>query len=167
MVLCFLNVRLVRSQVERISIVNMFLRLNSNNMTLNPQELRNAEFEGEFMLISSELAELDFWEENKLFGIADRRRMRDVSFVSTLLVFLKKGIEEDIGNSNLNQIYDLYNDDYPNRESDKDKFIVILNVINSIIDGNNNERIKILKRQVHFYTLFTVVFDILNTAKKV
>ena len=155
------SVRLVRSKVERISIVNMFLRLNSNNMTLNPQELRNAEFEGEFMLLSSELTELDFWEENNLFGIADRRRMRDVSFVSTLLVFLKKGIEEDIGNSNLNQIYDLYNDDYPNKENDKDKFKEILNVINSIIDGNK-ERIKILKRQVHFYTLFTVVFDLLN-----
>lgn len=156
------SIRLVRSQVERTSIVNMFLRLNSNNMTLNPQELRNAEFEGEFMLLSSKLAELDFWEENKLFGISDRRRMRDVSFVSTLLVFLKKGIEEDIGNSNLNQIYDLYNDDYPDKEIDEDKFKSILVVINSIIE-NNEERIKILKRQVHFYTLFTVIFDLLNS----
>ncbi|WP_366183724.1 DUF262 domain-containing protein [Flavobacterium ovatum] len=156
------SVRLVRNQVQRTAIVNMFLRLNSNNMTLNPQELRNAEFEGEFMLLSSELAELDFWEDNKLFGIADRRRMRDVSFVSTLLVFLKKGIEEDIGNSNLNQIYDLYNDDYTDKQTDIDKFKVILDEINTIIDGNT-ERIKILKRQVHFYTLFTVVFDILNS----
>jgi hypothetical protein len=156
------SIRLVRNQVERISIVNMFLRLNSNNMTLNPQELRNAEFEGEFMLLSSKLSELDFWEENKLFGIADRRRMRDVSFVSTLLVFLKKGIEEDIGNNNLNQIYDLYNDDYQDQETDETKFKEILSVINNIID-NNKERIKILKRQVHFYSLFTVVFDILNS----
>ncbi|WP_417371284.1 DUF262 domain-containing protein [Gelidibacter japonicus] len=156
------SIRLVRNQVERNSIVNMFLRLNSNNMTLNPQELRNAEFEGDFILLSSKLAELDFWEENKLFGIADRRRMRDVSFVSTLLVFLKKGIEEDIGNNNLNQIYDLYNDDYEEKEADEIKFKEILSVINNIID-NNNERIKILKRQVHFYRLFTVVFDILNS----
>jgi len=156
------SIRLVRSQVERISIVNMFLRLNSNNMTLNPQELRNAEFEGEFMLLSSKLTELDFWEENKIFGIADRRRMRDISFVSTLLVFLKKGIEEDIGNSNLNQIYDLYNDEYPDKENDEIKFKAILNVINSVIDGNV-VRIKILKRQVHFYTLFTMIFDLLNS----
>ncbi len=155
------SIRLVRNQVERVSIVNMFLRLNSNNMTLNPQELRNAEFEGEFMLLSSKLAELEFWEKNKLFGVADRRRMRDVSFVSTLLVFLKKGIEEDISNNNLNQIYDLYNNDYQEKEADETKFKEILSVIDNIID-NNNERIKILKRQVHFYTLFTVVFDILN-----
>ncbi|TCK69209.1 uncharacterized protein DUF262 [Winogradskyella wandonensis] len=158
------SIRLVRNQVERVSIVNMFLRLNSNNMTLNPQELRNAEFEGEFMLLSSKLAELDFWEDNNIFGVADRRRMRDISFVSTLLVFLKKGIEEDIGNTNLNQIYDLYNDDYPDKDKDENKFKEILSEINKVIE-NNKERIKILKRQVHFYTLFTVIFDILNNQK--
>jgi hypothetical protein len=130
------SIRVVRNQVERLSIVNMFLRLNSNNMTLNPQELRNAEFEGEFMNIASELSELEFWDDNKLFGIADRRRMRDISFISTLLVFLKKGIDEDIANDNLNQIYDLYNDDYPEKESDITKFKLIIFEINKIIQGN-------------------------------
>ncbi|AZQ44430.1 DUF262 domain-containing protein [Nonlabens ponticola] len=155
------SIRLVRNQVERVSIVNMFLRLNSNNMTLNPQELRNAEFEGEFMSLASKLSELNFWDENKIFGVADRRRMRDISFVSTLLVFMKKGIGEDIGNANLNQIYDLYNDEYPDKEKDKSKFTSIIDEIHKIIDSNT-ERIKILKRQVHFYTLFTVLFDLLN-----
>lgn len=156
------SIRLVRSNVERLSIVNMFLRLNSNNMTLNPQELRNAEFEGEFMLLSSKISELDFWDRNKIFSLSDRRRMRDVSFVSTLLVFLKKGIEEDISNKNLNQIYDLYNNDYPDKDKDKHKFNEIIDEIDRIID-NNEERIKILKRQVHFYSLFTVIFDLLNS----
>jgi len=106
------SVRVVRNNVNREDIVNMFLRLNSNNMTLNPQELRNAEFEGEFMKVTSDLAELPFWVDNSLFGIADRRRMRDISFVSTLLVFIKLGIQEDISNTNINRIYDLYNDEY-------------------------------------------------------
>lgn len=155
------SIRLVRSQVERISIVNMFLRLNSNNMTLNPQELRNAEFEGEFMNLASELSEIDFWDENKIFGVADRRRMRDISFISTLLVFMKKGIDEDIANANLNQVYDLYNDEYPDKEKDRSKFTSIVDEIDKVIDSNS-ERIKILKRQVHFYSLFTVSFDLLN-----
>ena len=88
--------------------------------------------------------------------------MRDISFVSTLLVFLKKGIEEDIGNSNLNQIYDLYNDEYPDKEDDKTRFTSITDEIDSIIDSND-ERIKILRRQVHFYSLFTVIYDITNS----
>ncbi|MCR5863433.1 DUF262 domain-containing protein [Flavobacterium sp. J372] len=158
------SIRIVRNQVERASIVKMFLRLNSNNMTLNPQELRNARFEGEFMNLASELSELDFWDDNKLFSIGDRRRMRDISSISTLLVFLKKGIEEDIDNSNLNQIYNLYNDEYPDKEVDKQRFISILEQIDLIID-DNNERVKILKRQVHFYSLFTVVYDITNSVQ--
>jgi len=76
------SIRLVRTNVEREKIVQMFLRLNSGNMTLNPQELRNAEFEGEFMLLASELSELPFWEDNNLFGLADRRRMKDITFIS-------------------------------------------------------------------------------------
>lgn len=156
------SVRLVRSQVKRSSIVNMFLRLNSNNMTLNPQELRNAEFTGEFMNLASHLSELKFWDDNNLFSVADRRRMRDISFISTLLVFLKKGIEEDIRNSNLNQIYDLYNDVYPDKEEDKKRVVSILGEIDKIIEGNKNRK-SILNRQVHFYTLFTVIYDLLNS----
>lgn len=159
------SIRLVRSQVKRTSIVNMFLRLNSNNMTLNPQELRNAEFTGEFMNLASELSELEFWDKNNIFSIADRRRMRDISFISTLIVFLKKGIEEDIGNSNLNQIYDLYNDIYPDKDKDEKKIISIIEEIDKVIEGSK-KRMNILKRQVHFYTLFTVIYDLLSSQDK-
>ena len=159
------SIRLVRQDVLRDDIVKMFLRLNSNNMTLNPQELRNAEFEGEFLNLASELSELDFWDKNKIFGVADRRRMRDISFVSTLLVFMKKGISEDIGNSNLNQIYDLFNDEYPDKERDEKKFESILIEIERIINSNS-DRMKMLGRQVHFYSLFTVLYEILSEQDK-
>lgn len=152
------SVRIIRNSVLRDDIVTMFLRLNSNNMTLNPQELRNAEFEGEFMKVASYLSEVPFWSDNNLFGIADRRRMRDISFISTLLVFMKQGIQEDIRNDNLNTIYDLYNDNYPSKDDDIEKFKSVLTQIGLVIDGNN-ERSKILRRQVHLYSLFTAVYD--------
>lgn len=153
------SVRIIRSQVVREDIVKMFLRLNSNNLTLNPQELRNAEFEGEFIKLASNLAGLPFWDNNKLFGLADRRRMQDVSFISTLLVFMKEGIEGGVTNKNLNLIYDLYNDEYPSKEEDAERFTGVIGVIDTIIDGKAG-RCNILKRQVHLYSLFTVVYDI-------
>lgn len=153
------SVRIIRNSVKREDIVTMFLRLNSNNMTLNPQELRNAEFEGEFMKVTSYLSELDFWNNNSLFGIADRRRMRDISFISTLLVFMKQGIQEDIRNDNLNTVYDLYNDSYPSKDQDIERFKSVLDQIGHVIDGNK-ERSKVLKRQVHLYSLFTAVYQI-------
>lgn len=152
------SVRLIRNSVPREDIVTMFLRLNSNNLTLNPQELRNAEFEGEFMKVISYLSELEFWNDNSLFGIADRRRMRDISFISTLLVFMKQGIQEDIRNDNLNTIYDLYNDDYPSKDDDINRFVSVLEQIGEVIEGNK-ERIKVLRRQVHLYSLFTAIYE--------
>lgn len=153
------SVRIIRSSIAREKIVTMFLRLNSNNMTLNPQELRNAEFEGEFMKVAAELSELHFWEKNSLFRVADRRRMRDISFISTLLVFMKQGIQEDIRNSNLNAIYDLYNNDYPSKDEDIDRFKLVLDKIDEIIDSKP-DRIALLRRQVHLYSLFTSIYGI-------
>ncbi|TVU72750.1 GmrSD restriction endonuclease domain-containing protein [Cobetia crustatorum] len=153
------SVRIIRNSIEREKIVTMFLRLNSNNMTLNPQELRNAEFEGEFMKVAAELSELNFWEKNSLFRIADRRRMRDISFISTLLVFMKQGIQEDIRNSNLNAIYDLYNNHYPSKDKDIERFESVLEKIDSLID-NKIDRIALLRRQVHLYSLFTSIYGI-------
>ncbi len=154
------SVRVIRNSVAREDIVTMFLRLNSNNLTLNPQELRNAEFEGEFMKVASYLSELDFWNENSLFGIADRRRMRDISFISTLLVFMKQGIQADIRNDNLNTIYDLYNDSYPSKDDDTDKFVSVLEQVGEVIEGKP-ERSKILRRQVHLYSLFTAIYEMM------
>lgn len=159
------SIRLVRNNVARDNIVKMFLRLNSNNLTLNPQELRNAEFEGEFMKVVSNLSELEFWNNNKIFGIADRRRMHDISFISTLLVFMKQGIQEDVTQKNLNRIYDLYNDLYPDKENDIAKFNQLINEIDQIIEENEGRR-KVLKRNVHFYSLFTSLYELISDGTK-
>ncbi len=159
------SIRLVRTNVEREKIVQMFLRLNSGNMTLNPQELRNAEFEGEFMLLASELSELPFWENNNLFGLADRRRMKDITFISNLLTFMKLGIDEEITSKNINRVYELFNEEYPNKESDKNIFIKITDEINKIID-NNISRKSFLNGKVHLYSLFTYIYSVIISDKQ-
>lgn len=158
------SIRIVRTQVEREKIVQMFLRLNSGNMTLNPQELRNAEFEGEFMLLAAELSELTFWEDNNLFGLADRRRMRDITFVSNILTFMKLGIDEEITSKNINRIYELFNEEYPNKEKDKELFIKITNEINKIIDSNAFRK-SFLNGKVHLYSLFTFIYSVIISDK--
>ena len=158
------SIRIVRTQVEREKIVQMFLRLNSGNMTLNPQELRNAEFEGEFMLLASELAELPFWDENNLFGLADRRRMKDITFISNLLTFMKLGIDEEITSKNINRIYELFNEEYPNKDKDKEIFIKITNEINKIIDSSISRK-SFLNGKVHLYSLFTFIYSIIISDK--
>lgn len=76
-------------------IAKLFLRLNRTNTTLNPQELRNAEFNGEFLRLAEEIAQNEFWDNYKIFTQSDIRRMQDIQFISTLLIFLRMGIEQD------------------------------------------------------------------------
>lgn len=160
------SIRIVRQSVTRQNIVQMFLRLNSNNMTLNPQELRNAEFEGEFMLLASYLADFQFWENNKLFSIADRRRMRDITFISNLLTFMKLGIDEEITSKNINRIYELFNEEYPNKEKDIEMFSSMILVIDQIIE-KNSYRQSFLSSKVHLYSLFTFIYAIVVSGKAV
>lgn len=151
------SVRIVRKSVERESIVQMFLRLNGNNMTLNPQELRNAEFDGEFINLATELADLQFWNDNNLFGNADRRRMRDITFISNLLIFIKLGLEEELTSKNINRIFDLFNQEYESKKEDKDDFIKVLEKINTIIN-EDEYRQSFLNAKVHLYTLFNYIY---------
>jgi hypothetical protein len=152
------SIRIVRNAVGRQNIVGMFLRLNSGNMTLNPQELRNAEFEGEFVEFAAELSELPFWENNKLFGIADRRRMRDITFISNLLTFMRLGIDEEITSTNINKIYELFNDTYPDKSVDRARFTSTLDEINKIIEDNDYRK-SFLTAKVHLYTLFNLIYS--------
>lgn len=151
------SIRLVRTNVQRQEIVNMFLRLNSHNMTLNPEELRNAQFEGEFIQVASELSELNFWSDNKIFGLADRRRMKDITFISNLLIFQRLGIDEEISSTNLNKVYDLYNEVYDEKDIDKKNFIQNLTIIDKLID-DNSERKSFFNSKVHLYTAFTYFY---------
>lgn len=160
------SVRLVRNNVDREQIVNMFLRLNSNNMTLNPEELRNAQFEGEFINAALELSGLDFWKVNGIFGSAEIRRMRDITFISNLLVFQRSGIDEEITAKNLNRIYDLYNEVYDEKEFDKTRFISTLEIINDLINGDD-KRMKFFKSKVHLYTAFTYFYKYILLDKSV
>ncbi len=159
------SIRIVRTNVERDKIVEMFLRLNSNNMTLNPQELRNAEFEGHFLKLAGELSDLPFWQDNKLFSIADVRRMRDITFISNILTFMKLGIEEDITSKNINKVYQLFNEKYPNKKKDKENFIAITKEIDKIIDKNEYRK-GFLNRKVHLYSLMNLIYSFVLSDKR-
>ncbi len=79
------SIRFVKKSVVRDDIVKMFLRLNRTSNALNPQELRNAEFHGEFLGASSEVANLPFWKKWTIFTDMEIRRMQDIQFASTWL----------------------------------------------------------------------------------
>lgn len=151
------TIRRVPQEVTRDEIVKMFLRLNSTDKSLNPQELRNAEFNGEFLSNAKRIAELEFWSKNGIFGVDSIRRMKDIEFVSSLLIFLRSGMESEINQKAINKMYDLYNEEYAEKDSDYNITSEILDEIQNLIDKYPNV-LKSISKTTHLYTLFTLMY---------
>lgn len=153
-------VRIVNESVTKEETIEMFLRLNRTSTTLNPQELRHAEFEGLFLRLAEELTDLEFWEKRNLFTGTDLRRMGDVQFVSQILIFFRFGFEEETSQSAINRAYDTFNESYDQLNDDRELFISIVSEIDDLME--RFEITKFLKRKVHLYTLFNYVYYLIT-----
>lgn len=153
-----LTMNMISDAVSRAQIKKMFLRLNSTNMSLNPQELRHAEFDGEFIKVAERIANNPVWRENdvKLFGEPEIRRMRDVQFVTSILIYLRRGVSEELSQSNINAIYDAFNSHYPEAADDEAEVLKLVRTAISIADGYN-VALKLLRAKIHLYTLMVAI----------
>ena len=83
--------------VEFIRIIDgghvnqVFDRLNRNSRRLEPQELRHARYDGWFVNLVEEEALQPLWRELGVVTTARAKRMRDVQFISELLMVIAQG----------------------------------------------------------------------------
>lgn len=139
-------------------IRNIFQRLNKNVVPLNRQELRNATYIGHFIHLSSELADDNYWSEQGMVSPADIRRMVDVEFVSELLIALLHGIqpkEPDL----LDKFYKLYDDEFPEKDNIKNKFIRVKTRIEEIFGELRPTR---WRYKLDYYGLFVAVSELID-----
>ncbi|EJG0735694.1 DUF262 domain-containing protein [Vibrio parahaemolyticus] len=155
------STRFIKNELSKDEISKLFLRLNRTSTTLNPQELRNAEFNGLFLQLAAEISKHEFWGKYSVFTSNDIRRMQDIQFISTLLIFIRMGIEQDNSQRSINKIYDQYNENYPESESDKDLVNSILDIMDEIVDGRGNLN-SIIKKKGHLFYIFVISYHILN-----
>ncbi|MEJ5118300.1 DUF262 domain-containing protein [Gluconobacter cerinus] len=150
-----LTVRTIPSEVNEDQIRSIFRRLNETDRSLNPQELRNAEFNGKFIELSEKIADLDELSKLSVFSEHQVRRMADVEFSSSLLAFLRRGLVED-NLRTTNELYDNYNEIY--EEADED-FNEISNFFRECLSFyfDNDQTKKMFTKPVHLYSLFCVI----------
>lgn len=121
------SVHVLPAGAPNSTILEVFSRLNSSGVRLNDQELRNAEFHGEFRLVCTRLALewTDQWLEWKVFGRSQVARMAEVELTSELVQFMIQGFQ---GKSQpaLNQIYSTYDDNFPNAEAVLRRFRAVM-----------------------------------------
>jgi hypothetical protein len=146
------NVRTIPSSVGADEIVAIFRRLNETDKSLNPQELRNAEFNGLFIQTAEKIADLEEFKKLGVFTDHQIRRMSDIQFTSGLLLFRRRG-EMDESLKNINETYDLYNDVYEESGEDLEDIRRFLTDCEGKYFSNDRVR-SLFSKQVHLYTLF-------------
>lgn len=72
----------------------VYSRVNKYLVALNKQELRKADYPGDFLEVCEAMANHDYFDEAGVFTAAARRRSLDVEFTSELVAALVFGISE-------------------------------------------------------------------------
>lgn len=158
------HTRIIDSEVDISEVKKVFKRINETDRSLNLQEIRHAEFDGKFIGLAEDLANNPFWKKHEVFTLNGIRRMVDVEFTTSLLMYLRLGITSDTS-ANINKMYDTYNDSYPSRAADKRLVTERLAKITKIFSKNEEVR-KLFSLPVHLYTLFTSM-DVVGHARSI
>jgi len=165
----------IDKSVSRGEIIDTYSRINRYTVNLNAQELRRATYsDSDFLKLSEELSELEFFEYGRFFTTRKRERMNDIEFVSELLACMIDGIQDK--KNKLDDFYINYTQ-IENYEKYKNNFIQIISEIESIFNFPNyfkdekthydgtipskNLGLTRYKQQADFYSLF-YLFQKLN-----
>jgi Protein of unknown function DUF262 len=154
------SARTIPENVTKEQIQNLFRRLNETDKSLNPQEMRNAEFNGQFIKTSEAIADLAIWRTWNVFSDSQIRRMADIELASAFLIYLRSGVVSDTAAS-INKIYDLYNDNYEEAELDFEKVRKFLSRCSKYYFTEKITK-DFFTKPIHIYTLF-VVDDMLSS----
>jgi len=137
------------SQTNDAEIRDLFTRLNTNNVALNYQELRNARYRGRFKQTAERMADNTLFQAIKLFTARDIRRMLDVEFASELLLLTVEGVtnKKDL----LDDAYANFEEDFPQEAEYEDDFDSAIGLVRTLITDENKTP---AKTKSNFYSLY-------------
>ena len=147
---------------QDVEIVDLFRRLNKYLTPLTAQELRNATYRGPFLRLSESIAEDEYWSENGLAKPDAIRRMRDIEFISDLLIGVLDGPQG--GNAKtLDNYYAVFEDcerEFRGQRECKRRFMLALNLVQEMIPNIRTTR---WSNKTDFYSLFVAISHLLRT----
>jgi hypothetical protein len=150
-----LSVRLLETDDEE-DVRKMFTRLNKFLTPLNAQELRNSTFTGPFARLAESLSDDDYWTESKLVTTASIRRMKDIEFVSELLIGVLHGPQGGSARvvDGYYSRYEDYEDEFPGQRPARRRFKASLATIQHVLPELKTSR---WGNRTDFYTLFVAI----------
>lgn len=141
-------------------ILQIFARMNSTGVKLNAQELRNAEFYGEFKTLAYTLAteQLNRWRKWKIFSDNQIARMLEVELSSEFMLLLMDGILAK-NQDTIDDYYKLYNDKFSDAAILAHRFRTTFDTIEHLF--GNDAVTSLFNGRTIFYGLFATVYGLL------
>lgn len=139
-------------------IRDLYSRVNKYTVQLNKQELRKADFPGDFINLSEKIAELDFFENSKIFTPKQRRRMHDVEYIGELLTILLEGVKDK------KEYLDDVCEKYMIMDNKDELFELFVSILDDILIIFSPEEMSIrntrFKQKSDFYSLFACIYEL-------
>lgn len=139
-------------------VLEVFSRINSYTVVLNPQEKYNAKFSGEFKQVVFELGRehLEFWRRNRILSNYNIVRMKEAELSTDLVIAMIDGIQD---RKKIKSYYEKYDDDFPQREKVVKLFKRCIDTIAEIFEDTLIE--SQFRSITLFYSLFCVIYDLI------
>ncbi len=161
----FINYRIDMYEVTDVTdaeVRQMYSRVNKYVKALNKQELRRADFPGDFLAVAEDVALLDIFDDFRIFTPANRRRMADVEFVSELLALMirKKPLDKK---EQLDSVYEEYMEwAKPHCSETRECFNQILRDFQRIFDKDELATVSStrFRQKADFYALFGAIYNL-------
>jgi len=154
------SVHVLPAETEDSEVLQIFARMNSTGVKLNPQELRNAEYFGDFKSSMYTLAyqNLERWRKWNVFNENDIARMSEVEEVSDLVNIMLKGLK---GKSQpaLNKIYKEYDEDFADSKEIAKRFNHVMDKIDETAGSYISS--SAFTRTALFNSLFIFYYDLI------
>ncbi|WP_051977471.1 MULTISPECIES: GmrSD restriction endonuclease domain-containing protein [Pasteurellaceae] len=146
----------VINEEDESVIYDMFSRLNSNNVVLNKQEIRNSKYWGDFKVIVYQLLSKyrSFIIDNKIVTEKEVSRMKDAELINSLLILLIKGIVSE-NPRYIDEVYEEFNDNFEGSNVIIEKFDLLMNDIFELFSFFIQRNI--FSNKNYFYTLFAIL----------
>ncbi|MGI5252500.1 DUF262 domain-containing protein [Actinacidiphila glaucinigra] len=141
---------------------NIFDRINRNVARLTPQELRHARFSGEFARTCEELSEVlpvVLSQDFPRFATNSRRQMKDVEFVTQLLLFTEEGVRA-YSQDELDKAYGAREDEWSEQQRVDVEFRETIRTMSEIAPELLNGNGKRLRNQADFYSLYGAILEL-------
>ncbi|MFZ6034930.1 MAG: DUF262 domain-containing protein [Patescibacteria group bacterium] len=154
------SIHILPSKVDDREVLEIFARMNATGVKLNAQELRNAEYFGEFKTSAYNLAteQLYRWRNWLLFTNENISRMHEVEMTSELMLAMLKGVTAK-KKSIIDKVYEQYDSVFQERFDIEKRFRFVMD---SLEDFFEQDFLRFLpNKKTLFYALFYSIYKLL------